>query len=99
MWVCYPSSEESDEEYCYAQSPDKDKVKYVDEVFNEKLAAKDIKWKACLVFADKKQFKSAVRASSMATGRPYQYLVDDKIRIQVVCAHGCPFKMWVSYIK
>ncbi|KAK1369124.1 hypothetical protein POM88_035216 [Heracleum sosnowskyi] len=99
MGLCYPSSEESDEEYCYAQPPEKDKIKYVDEVFNEKTAAKDIIWRAGMVFADKKQFKCAVRASSMATGRPYQYLVDDKIRIQVACTTGCPFKMWVNYIK
>ncbi|KAK1401206.1 hypothetical protein POM88_000811 [Heracleum sosnowskyi] len=35
----------------------------------------------------------------METGRPYKYLTDDKERIQVACAKGCPFKMWASYIK
>lgn len=52
-----------------------------------------------MLFSNKKQLKDAVRASSMATGRPYQYKVDDLKRVKVVCASGCPFKMWVGFIK
>ncbi|XP_017245957.1 uncharacterized protein LOC108217625 [Daucus carota subsp. sativus] len=96
----YKSSEdESDSEICYAAPPTSDKEKSVILLFNEMTPASDIKWRVGLIFADKKQLKNAVRSSSMETGRPYHYLVDDKRRVQVGCAKSCPFKMWVTHIK
>lgn len=74
-------------------------MKCVDGVFNVHTPAKDIKFKAGMIFGNKKEFKQVVRSSSMANGRPYQYLHDDLKRVQVGCASGCPFKMWLSYIK
>ncbi|KAL8124775.1 hypothetical protein AgCh_012432 [Apium graveolens] len=93
------SHEESDDEACYATPPDSFKAKRVAEIFSENTKAKDIKWKAGLIFADKKQLKNAVKSSSMETGRPYNYVVDDLKRVQVGCAKGCPFKIWVTYIE
>ncbi|KAK1404174.1 hypothetical protein POM88_003779 [Heracleum sosnowskyi] len=95
----FSSEEESDKEVCYATPPKFKKGKKVEEIFNAKTAARDIKWKVGLVFANKIEFKEAIRSSSMKTGRPYQYLVDDLKRIQVGCAKGCPFKMWTTYIE
>ncbi|XP_074336347.1 uncharacterized protein LOC141673496 [Apium graveolens] len=74
-------------------------MKYVDEVFNVHTPAKDIKFKVGQIFGCKKDFKEAVRSNSMETGRPYQYAHDDLKRVQVVCAHGCPIKMWLGYDK
>ncbi|KAK1380115.1 hypothetical protein POM88_026859 [Heracleum sosnowskyi] len=93
------TSEESDDEVCYATPPDSYKGKMVVKTFNENIQAKDIQWKVGLTFVDKKQFKNAIRSSSMETGRPYNYIVDDLKRVQVGCAKGCPFKMWVTYIE
>ncbi|KAK1357956.1 hypothetical protein POM88_051212 [Heracleum sosnowskyi] len=95
----FSSEEESDREVCYAAPPKFKKGKKVEEIFNAKTAARDIKWKVCLGFDNKIEFKEAIRSSSMETGRPYQYLVDDLKRIQVGCAKGCPFKMWTTYIE
>ncbi|XP_074363780.1 uncharacterized protein LOC141704441 [Apium graveolens] len=96
----YPSSEESDEEFCFANPlPDKQKMKCVDGVFNVNTSANNIKFKAGMVFGSKSDFKQAVRSCSMANGRPYKFLHDDLKRVQVGCAHGCPFRMWVSYNK
>ncbi|KAK1379778.1 hypothetical protein POM88_026522 [Heracleum sosnowskyi] len=47
----------------------------------------------------KKELNDAVREVSIATGRPLRYSVDDKLRVQVMCAQGCPFKMWVSFME
>lgn len=55
----------------------KKKGKRVGEIFNANIAPKNIKWKVGLAFASKIEFKDAVRSSSMATGRSYQFLVDD----------------------
>ncbi|XP_074335918.1 uncharacterized protein LOC141673051 [Apium graveolens] len=74
-------------------------MKYVDEFFNVHTPAKDIKFKVGQIFGCKKDFKEAVRSSSMETGRPYQYAHNDLKRVQVVCAHGCPFKIWLGYDK
>lgn len=93
------SEEDEDDEVCYAEPPQKRKVGNIEEIFNSSTPAKDIKWEVGLIFIDKKQLKTAIRDNSMATGRPYRYLSDDKQRIQVACAKGCPFKMWASYIK
>lgn len=90
------SEEESDREVCYATPPQFNKGNNVEEIFNAKTAAKDIKWKVGLVFSSKKEFKDAIRSSSMENGRPYQFLVDDLKRMQVGCAKGCPFKMWAT---
>ncbi|KAK1369425.1 hypothetical protein POM88_035517 [Heracleum sosnowskyi] len=96
----YPSSEESDEEYCYAnRPPENEKMIHVGEVFNVHTPAKNIKFKVGQIFGSKKDFKAIVRSSSMETGRPYKYAHDDLKRGQVVCAHGFPFKMWLGYIK
>ncbi|KAL8123103.1 hypothetical protein AgCh_011191 [Apium graveolens] len=91
------SEDESDREVCYATPSQFKKGKSIEEIFSAKTDAKDIKWKVGLVFASKKEFKDVVRFSSMETGRPYQFLVDDLKRMQVGCAKGCPFKMWVTY--
>ena len=93
----YVMSEEEDEdvEVCYAEPPEKRKTSLSHGVFNSKTPAKDIKWKVGMIFADKKQFKTAVRDSSMASGRPYKYLIDDKNRMQVARRKGFPFEMWV----
>lgn len=93
------SEEDEDDEVCYAEPPLKRNVGNIEEIFNSSTPAKDIKWEVGLIFIDKKQLKTAIRDNSMATGRPYRYLSDDKQRIQVACAKGCPFKMWASYIK
>ncbi|KAK1393629.1 hypothetical protein POM88_012685 [Heracleum sosnowskyi] len=96
----YPSSEESDEEFCY-DNPHvvNENIKYVDEVFNVHTAAKDIKFKVGQIFGSKKDFKEVVRSSSMESGRPYWYSHDDLKRVQVRCAQGCPFKLWLGYIE
>ncbi|XP_017241153.2 uncharacterized protein LOC108213876 [Daucus carota subsp. sativus] len=93
------TSEESDDEICYASPPESKRVKRVDEIFNENALGSDIKWKVGLIFHDKKQLKNAIRLSSMECGRPYHYMVDDPRRLQVGCAKGCPFRMWATYIK
>lgn len=94
-------SEESDEdeEFAYAEPPICNKKARVNEVFNKKTSGKDIKWKAGLIFENKKEVKDAVREFSIASGRPLKYAVDDLHRIQVICAKGCPFRMWVSFMK
>ncbi|KAL8124003.1 hypothetical protein AgCh_011852 [Apium graveolens] len=82
------SEEESDREVCYATPSQFKKGKSIEEIFNAKTDAKDIKWKVGLVFAIKKEFKDVVRSSSMETGRPYQFLVDDLKRM----INKCPTK-------
>ncbi|KAK1390196.1 hypothetical protein POM88_018374 [Heracleum sosnowskyi] len=95
----FSSEEESDREVYYATPPKFKKGKKVEEIFNAKTTTRDIKWKVGLVFANKIEFKEVVRSSSMETGRPYQYLVNDLKRIQLCCAKGCPFKIWATYIE
>lgn len=99
--INYVMSEEEEEDafVCYAEPPERKKRDMPPGVFNSKTPAKNIKWKVGMIFVDKKQLKTAVRDNSMASGRPYKYLIDDKRRVQLGCAEGCPFKMWVSYIK
>ena len=84
---------------CYAEPTKKKTTNFVPKTFNSNTHAKDIKGEVGVIFVDKEQFKSAVRNSSMTSGRSYKYLTDDKGRMHIVCAQGCPFKMWVSYIK
>lgn len=88
------SEEESDDDICYATPPNYLKRKCVDELFNDNILARDIKWKVGLIFAYKKQLKNDVRSCSMETGRPYHCIVDDLKRVQVGCAKSYPFKMW-----
>ncbi|KAK1378082.1 hypothetical protein POM88_024826 [Heracleum sosnowskyi] len=58
----YPSSEESDEEYCYANPPpENEKMIHVGEVFNVHTPAKNIKFKVGQIFGSKKDFKAVVR--------------------------------------
>lgn len=84
---------------CYTEPPLKRIVGNIEEIFNRATPAKDLKWEFGLKIVDKKKFKIAVRDNSIATCRPYRYLADDKKRMQVTCAKGCPFKRWASYIK
>ncbi|XP_074342661.1 uncharacterized protein LOC141680294 [Apium graveolens] len=56
-------------------------------------------WVPDLIFGDKQQVKATVRRYSIVTGKPLKYNVDDNQRIQVICAKGCPFKIWLSYLK
>ncbi|XP_074327447.1 uncharacterized protein LOC141665343 [Apium graveolens] len=95
----YNSEDETDEDIAYAEPPKFKKQTKVNEVFNMNTAGKDIKWVPGLIFGDKSQIKATVRNFSIESGRPLRYLVDDKQRIQVACAKGCPFKMWISYIQ
>ncbi|KAK1370413.1 hypothetical protein POM88_036505 [Heracleum sosnowskyi] len=86
------SSEESDEEVCYATPPlDVGKVKHVNEVFNVNTGGKDIKLKAGLLFSNKKALKDALRSSSMDSGRPYNYIENiDRWQIKtIVSEHNC----------
>ncbi|KAK1379510.1 hypothetical protein POM88_026254 [Heracleum sosnowskyi] len=82
----YPSSEESDAKYCYANpSPENEKMKHVGEVFNVHTPAKNIKFKVGQIFGSKKDFKVVVRSISMETG----YIKDkDKWQVKSV-VNGC----------
>ncbi|KAK1375312.1 hypothetical protein POM88_031505 [Heracleum sosnowskyi] len=91
--------DDTDDGIAYAEPKAKKKKVRVNEVFKICTAAKDIKWVPCLIFGDKNQVKAAVRSYSIDTGRPLRYSVNDLQRIQVVCAKGCPFKTWLSYLK
>lgn len=93
------TSDETDEDVAYAEPKAKSIKARVNQVFDMGTAAKNIKWVAGLIFKDKAQVKATVRAFSIETGRPLKYSVNDLCRIQVVCAKGCPFKMWLSFIK
>lgn len=94
------SEEESDEDgmFAYTEPKYNAKKKRVNEPFNTTTAGKDIKWKPGLIFGSKQDLKNAVREFFIATGRPLRYRVDDSKRIHVVCAEGCPFRMWLSYM-
>ena len=85
IWMVF-SSEESDADVCYATPPNLRKGKCVAELFNVNTPGKDIKWKVGLIFTDKQQLKNVVRSSSMESGRPYHYIVDDLKRVQVGCS-------------
>ncbi|KAK1383452.1 hypothetical protein POM88_021187 [Heracleum sosnowskyi] len=63
----FSSEEESDREVCYATPSKFKKGKKVEEIFNAKTAARDIKWKVGLVFANNIEFKEAIRYNSMET--------------------------------
>ncbi|KAK1396325.1 hypothetical protein POM88_006188 [Heracleum sosnowskyi] len=91
--------DDTDDGIAYAEPKAKKKKVRVNEVFKMCTAAKDIKWVPGLIFGDKNQVKAAVRSYSIDTGRPLRYNVNDLQRIQIVCAKGCPFKMWLSYLK
>lgn len=98
---CSHFEEESDEdeEVAYAEPPLNRQKARVNEVFNKKTAGKDIKWKAGMIYENKKEINDAIREFSITSGRPLKYALDDKLRLQVVCATGCPFKMWISFMQ
>lgn len=63
------------------------------------MAGKHIKWVLGLIFGYKSQIKAIVMSFLIKTRRLLRYQVDDKQRMQVACAKGCPLKMWISYMK
>ncbi|KAK1361854.1 hypothetical protein POM88_046328 [Heracleum sosnowskyi] len=91
--------DDTDDGIAYAEPKAKKKKVRVNEVFKMCTSAKDIKWVPDLIFGDKNQVKATVRSYSIDIGRPLRYNVNDLQRIQIVCAKGCPFKMWLSYLK
>ncbi|KAK1386825.1 hypothetical protein POM88_015003 [Heracleum sosnowskyi] len=88
-----------DENYAYVGPSTIGKNKRVNEPFNPCTSGKDIKWRCGLIFGSKQELKTVVMVFSIAIGRPLRYRVDGQHMIHVVCAEGCPFRMWVSYME